>query len=390
MILTPVTSTGQPLGAVNPVTGLPMPTNGASASLTFAVVGPLSGPFAQIGQQMVNGARAAINDANIQPSGALDRSFALVTFDDQNQPIQSALSAGYATNLSNVVGVIGHFSGTNTDAALPTYVAAQMPLVVPATSTDVVTAHGYRNVFRLPTRDSDEGRLTARYLCKHQKPQSCVVLTKAGAYGETVAQGFAQEMRAARVPVEAVVRGIDEPAAACVTRALASKPDLLFCAGKIEDLGAVFDLVVAGDLELRLIASQGFFSAVTTTEHAHSAEGLIVSTSIAPVSLVGVDDRIFADFVATYGLFTPAAGLAYAATQILIAAARRTGAIDRPSLSRALADGTTYQTIMGDYRFTPFGDQLDPNLFFYTVRKGEWVYRDSYRPAPFAINKGVA
>lgn len=387
VVLTPVNSAGQPI-YFNPLNGLPAPVNSSTATMTFAVVGPMSGPDAMIGQQMVNGARAAIDDANARPTGSLDRTFVLVTFDDQDQPIQSALSASYAINDGNVVGVVGHFTGVNTNAALHTYVAAQMPLVVPATTSDVVTSHGYRNVFRLPTRDSVEGSLTARYLLRTSHPKHCVIITSDGAYGSDVAQAFAQEMRGAHVDVSNVgFTEHDVSPESVAERALTADPDLVYFAGKISDLGNVFNVIAASRRKIAFAASQGFFSGLTTKDYPQAAEGMLVATSIPPMALVPFDKLIVSNFAARYGSFTPVAGFAYAAMQVLIAAARRAGAISRPSLTRALSDGSTYQTIAGDFSFLPFGDQVDPNLFFYTVLKGAWSYLASYRPAPFAINK---
>jgi branched-chain amino acid transport system substrate-binding protein len=386
MLLTPVTSTGQPFHSINPVTGLPAPATSAAASLTLAVVGPMSGLDAELGRQMANGARAAIDDANAQPLGSLDRRFLLVTFDDQDRPIQSALSASYAVNDGNVIGVVGHFTGVNTDAALHTYVSAHMPLVVPATTADMVTSHGYRNIFRLPTRDGVEGTLSARYLIRARHPRRCSVITPQEGYGSGVALTFTQEMRSAHVETLVCELGKDDDDLVAFTKkVLDASPDLVFFAGKVTDLGGAFDLVAQDGRRPLLAASQGFFSGESTSAHSRSAEGLIVATSIAPMTEIVSDKIILSDFSARYGAFTPIAGYAYAAMQVIIAATRRTGAGDRASLTSALSDGSTYQTIAGDFSFTPFGDQVDPNLYFYTVKGGAWKYLASYRPAPFPI-----
>ena len=387
--LVPVGAQGQPL-PLSPGNLLPAPSNGTTARMTFGVVGPLSGPDAQVGQEMKNGAQAAIDDANAQPSGALDRYFVLAPFDDQDRPIQSALSAGYAVNDGNVIGVVGHFTGLTTDVALRTYLGAHMPLVVPATTADVVTSHGYTNVFRLPTRDSVEGSLAARFLLKHGRISRCVVVVYDGSYGGDVARTFLQEMHAAKIDASQVTitpQNVDPVSLG--QQILASAPDLVYFAGTIGQLGAVFSVLAAAAHPPKFSAAQGFFSGTTTSAaYVKAAEGIVVSTSIAPMTKAPVNKLTIANFAARYGSFTPISGYAYAAMQVLIAAARRTGSLDRPSLTHALSDGTTYQTIAGDFSFLPFGDQVDPNLFFYTVRQGRWEYLDAYRPAPFAIDKG--
>ena len=126
--------------------------------------------------------------------------------------------------------------------------SAQMPLVIPATTSDVVTSHGYRNIFRLPTRDSVEGSLTARYLLKNNHVARCAVVTSDGAYGSDVARTFMQEMRNAHVDVTEVVltRTYVDPQV-LAGRIVAAAPDLVYFAGTIAELGAVFEGVAASE-----------------------------------------------------------------------------------------------------------------------------------------------
>ena len=388
VLLTPVLPNGQPLPTSTDPLNPGLPATSTTATTTIAVVGPLSGSDSAFGQQMVNGVRAALDDAN-RIRGNLDRVFAVQTFDDQDQPVQAALTASFAVNDGAVIGVIGHFSGLTTNGALRTYLQAQLPVVVPATSANIVTSHGFQNVFRLPTSDGAEGRIAARMLIP-VGVNRCAIVHRDVDHGNDVALTFIEQARGSKIDVTEYVvpdTGIDP--AALATTILAKQPGFIYLAGKVADLGALLSALRAASATVPLGASQGFFAFATTATYASVAEGLMVTTPIPPMSQVPADAQTIADFAAQYGQFTPVAGFAYSAAQVMVAAIRRVGAIDRPTLLRALGDGNAYQTIAGDFRFTPFGDQVDPNLYVYTVQKGAWRYARAYRPTPFNISQGA-
>ena len=132
-------------------------------TLRFAVVCPQSGPDARIGRQLIAGARAAADELNRERT-SLERVLIFDTFDDHNTPADATVQASFATGNSDTLAVIGHLSAGATLVTEPSYSNAQIPLIVPTVTDDRITARGYRNVFRLPTKDSDEGSLIAAYV----------------------------------------------------------------------------------------------------------------------------------------------------------------------------------------------------------------------------------
>lgn len=355
-----------------------------AATSTIAVVGPFSGPDRTLGEQLANGLRAAIDDTN-QLRGPLDRAFAMRTFDDQNAVATAIVNAQFATGDSSVIAVVGHVSSAATLAAIPTYANAQMPLIVPLSTDDRVTATNYRNVFRLQVKDSAEGTLFARYVADQYKPKAVAVFLQDADYGADVATGFISTMSGRKIAAPYVQFTYERPNfEQAVTTGLAAKPDFVFLAGTVGDMGGILPVLRAHGYTGPIGASQGFFDAQTARLGA-PANGIVISTSIPYLQLAPSTLRMRMTYEARYGPMGPIPLYGYAAAQIVISAMRRSGATARNSLLSNLSVGAPIDTIAGTYTFGPTGDQLDPNIYFYTVRDGKFAYLRQAHPSAFMV-----
>jgi ABC-type branched-subunit amino acid transport system substrate-binding protein len=86
-------------------------------------------------------------------------------------------------------------------------------------------------------------------------------------------------------------------------------------------------------------------------------------------------------------VLSPVAMFGYAAAQIIISAISRSSATARNTLLNALQTGSNLpvSTIAGNFTFLPTGDQLDPELYFYTVRDGKFTYAHQAHPSTFMM-----
>ncbi|MBV9402382.1 MAG: branched-chain amino acid ABC transporter substrate-binding protein [Candidatus Eremiobacteraeota bacterium] len=351
-----------------------------SQQLTIAVVAPLTGPQSSAGLQIVSGVQAAVDETN-RLTGALDRVFTVRSFDDQNSNVGAVMGAQFASSDPTVIATVGHLSGIVTATALPQYANARMPLVVPASSADIVTSRGYRNVFRLPTKDSVEGRLFARYMIAKSRPTRVVAITPNADYGPDVARGFVDEASVEKINSTTLAVKADAPSLGEVAQdALAFRPDYIFLAGNVQALGPIVPLLRTIGFKGRFGASQGFYTHDTAQYSAELAGGLI-STSMPPLDRVTSALQYFGDLNSRYGNVTPLVAFGFAAAQIPIAASRRTGSADRLSMIRALSTGGAYDTLVGTFTFSFSGDPVDPNLYFYTLSNGEFRYDGESHPS---------
>ena len=352
---------------------------------TIGIVAPQTGNARPAGEQLINGARQALDDYN-QFHSATSMQFGLHPYDDQNEIATAVVNAGFAIQDPSIIAVIGHLGGYETDATVSRYAEAGLALVVPVSTLDSITQHGYRNVFRLPTRDSSEGDIFAQYVLQTHKPTNVMVLVQDGDYGAPVARSFIGRIRGAKIPVQATTFPWEHPDFAAVAKAVMTQtPDYVFMAGTVTDMGTIVPALQAAGYTGTFGASQGFFDPMTLGTYAKATEGLVVSSSMPPLSLAPSAYQVQNTFHSRYGAFSPVAAFGYAAAQLIVAAATRTSATTRAALLTAMTTPIPTDTVVGSFTFTPSGDPNDPNLYFYTVKDGAWRYVRAAHPSAFLI-----
>jgi branched-chain amino acid transport system substrate-binding protein len=377
-------------GAVAQIFPLPTPLNAQPIQPTgppmwIGLVAPLSGDQGVAGTQLVNGGLQAIYDAN-QLRLPTEPLYSLRTFDDRGSLGGAQLSAQFAISDPTIVAVVGHLGGVVTESVVTKYGDALVPLIVPASTYDPITSHGYRTVFRLPTKDSFEGTLYARDLNQRARPKNVVVFAQDGDYGPAVANGFAAQMQADKVPAQVIgVTTVRPDYRTALARALAAAPDFVFFAGRVATLGALLAQLRAGGYTGPFGASQGFFDPATLASNGKAAEGIIVSSSMPPLAFVPAAYTPKANFEQQYGPMTPVSAFGYAAVQLVVSTVRKTGSTNRLSLARALLAPTPTTTCVGEFTFGPTGDPLDPDVYFYTAHEGGWEYAHPAHSAPFLL-----
>jgi branched-chain amino acid transport system substrate-binding protein len=378
------------LAAAPPVFGAPapipqpFPSSIFNTTMRIGVVAPMSGDARPLGQQLVNGVQAAINEIN-DMRFASDPVLILSQYDDHNDPANAVTQAQFAVGSPDTVAVIGHLASAPTLAALDTYFRNSMPLIVPTVTDDQITAKGYRNVFRLPTKNSDEGALLAAFVIG-TGAKAAQVVCQDGTYGTQVAKGFVQRASSLRVNAPSMQFPLQNPDyAKAADTILAKTPDCIVFAGNVTDMGPLLPALRAKGYTGRFVASQGFFDALTAQTYAKEAEGMFISTSVpyyplAPNTAVDVQN-----FQRRNGTLTPVTAFGYAGVQLVQAAFRRNQATNKLTMNTALDSGGVFDTLTGAYSFGPYGDVIDPNCYFYSLRNGKFTYEHQAHPSGFML-----
>jgi len=281
--------------------------------------------------------------------------------------------------------MIGHLQGDVTIAALPNYGTAGMPLIVPTATADDITQRGFRNVFRLPTKDNVEGRLFADYLSRERKPKSAIAVTQDGDYGYGVAQGFVRGAALDKMNAVAYVFALQHADYAAAARTILTKaPDFIYLCGKTADMGPLIPALRAAGYAGGFGASDGFFNLDTAQKYGAPLEGAVFSSSFAPLDRAPSDFQLLADFRGRYGQIGALAAFGYAAAQIVMDASLRTGATNRLTLLTGLRSGA-FNTLAGTFSFDANGDPIAPNLYLYSMAAGKFKYLRSARPTSFIL-----
>lgn len=352
--------------------------------LNIGVNVPLSGDRADGGRQIVAGVASAIDYVN-RFGPTLSTAFAMRTFDDTDALAQSMLNVQFAAADPTVIGMVGGFDGPLIGASLTTYQNSEMPLIVPGTTDDGVTARGYRNVFRLPTKDSTEGQFAAQYAAKRYKPKLAIAISQDGDYGQGVMQGFLSGAKASKYNGIGYLFGYQRPNFDVVAKELvAKKPDFLYLCGLTSAMGALIPALRAAGYTGTLSASQGFYNEETSAKYGAQFTGGFVSTSLAPLQLAPDVAQQLQDLQMRAPV-TALSAFGYAAAQILISAVRRTGANNRLTVLNALQQPSTYPTLVGRFQFLPTGDPIDPIVYFYSIVDNKFKFIAPSHPTGFVL-----
>lgn len=137
--------------------------------IKVAVVGAMSGPVAQYGDQEFTGAEQAVADINAK-GGIKGNKLQIVKYDDACDPKQAVAVANKVVN-DGIKYVIGHLCSSSTQPASDIYEDEGILMITPAATAPELTARGYQLILRTTGLDSDQGPTAAKYILEKVKPQ---------------------------------------------------------------------------------------------------------------------------------------------------------------------------------------------------------------------------
>ena len=355
----------------------PFSPNGVLQQFSIGVNVPLSGPLAEYGTQIASGVRAAVNEAN-RYNSTMMRAWAVRTFDDQNTVAVATSNAFIAAADPSVIAMVGNLTMDVTLAALEQYRNAGFACVVPALTADAITSRGFRNVFRLPTKDSTEGRLFARGALQSKNSTVVRAIWVEGEYGADTASAFIAQAKADKHDAELVAMEITSDPQNTAAIALKANPTYIFLAGKPARLGPLARVLRAQGYKGDFGASDGFFTTAIVEPYGTLLSGSLVATSLPPIERVPTNTTLLADFRGDVGDVTAFSAYGYAAGQLIISAAGRANARDRFQLLSQLQQRGSYTLLVGDYTFDFNGDAVLPEIYFFRITDKGFEY---VRPA---------
>jgi branched-chain amino acid transport system substrate-binding protein len=268
-----------------------------------------------------------------------------------------------------------------------TYNDGNVGLIVPAATTDSITGQGYRNVFRLPTKDSAEGLLHAKFVKAEKRGKRIAVVYQDGDYGPEVANTFRQQTSGDGFATFDIKLAHDNPDFGSALRTITgNQADLVFFAGLAPALGALIPALRNAGWNGAFDGSAGFFDPGLWPSYGKQTEGVIVSSSMPPLQNVPAAVAIQTQYEQRYGPMTPIAAFAYAAAQIFIAAVRRFNSTSRLMVARAIGQPIAFDTLVGSFTFDPFGDPQDPNVYYYQLQNGVWRYVRAAHPSSYIVH----
>ncbi|MEZ5608175.1 MAG: branched-chain amino acid ABC transporter substrate-binding protein [Burkholderiaceae bacterium] len=197
-------------------------------------VAPMSGGQAHYGKDNANGVIMAIADLNKQgiTIGGKKIKWEAQVEDDAADPKQGTAVAQKLCDMK-VNGVVGHLNSGTTIPASKVYHDCGIPMITGAATNPDVTKPGYAEIFRIIANDSSLGAGLAHYAHDKLKLKSVAVIDDRTAYGQGLADIFAETAK--KLGMQVVDRQFTTDKAtdfmAILTAIKGKKPDAIFFGG---------------------------------------------------------------------------------------------------------------------------------------------------------------
>jgi branched-chain amino acid transport system substrate-binding protein len=204
------------------------------------VIGPLSGPVAVYGTEMLAGAQFAIEDA--QKSGAFGKlQVKLIPADSTANPGVAAQAAQRMIESDGVLAVIGGATSAETQAVIEVTKDAKVPQLSPLAQDSKLTQQNNRWFVRISQTAEVFASNAARWTIEKQKAKNVYILARNDNYGQSLADSFEKTTKekgtkiAGRVAYEPNAKDF-KPIIAKMSEA---KPDFVAVLGFYTDTGLI-------------------------------------------------------------------------------------------------------------------------------------------------------
>jgi len=341
----------------------------ASAQIKMGVAGPITGPNAAFGAQLVNGTQQAVDDIN-KAGGILGQQITLEQGDDVSDPKQGVSVANKFVG-DGVKFVVGHFNSGVTIPASDVYQENGVLFITPSATNPKVTDRMLWDAFRTCGRDDQQGMLWAEYARDKLKGKKIAVVHDKTTYGKGLADAALDNMHKFGIK-EVLYEGVntgEKDYSAIVSKIKESGADILMWGGLHTEGGLIIRQMRDQGMKTVMVSGDG----ITDNEFAQiggpGVEGTLMSFGPDPRNNPAAKD-VVAEFKAKN--FDPEAYTlySYAAVQIMKQAAEATKSLDPKKIAEYMHSGKTFHTVIGDIAYDKKGDRTSVDYVWYTWEKG--------------------
>jgi branched-chain amino acid transport system substrate-binding protein len=351
--------------------------------LLVGFVGALTGPEAHFGLESRNGVQLALEEANAA-GGIQGRPLALRSYDSQSRPEEAANAMTRLVTQDGVLFVVGENQSSNSLAMAPAAARAEVPMIAPSSTNPRVTSEGGPYVFRVCFTDTFQGQLLARFARETLKAERVGILVdQKSDYAVGLAKVFSTRFSSLGgkiVSEEAYARG-DTDFRGQLTRAKATRPDVLFIPGYYSDVGPLARQARELGIRAALLGGDGWDSGGRLAELGGAAvEGALYSSHFAADNPGQRVQDFLSRYQARFGHVPDALGaLGYDAARVGIDALRRSSGAGGPMLREQIARTRDFDGVTGRITLGPDRDAVKPAVIVKLV-KGQPTFAAEVSP----------
>src|SRR5215831_7180923 len=350
-------------------------SSASAQNIPIAVVGPITGSNAVVGEQLKRGAEMAVKDINAK-GGVLGKRLDLIVADDACDPKQAVAAANDAVG-KGVVFVAGHLCSSASVPASEVYNEARVLQMTPASTntalTDDAAQKGWNNVFRSCGRDDAQGAFAGKYLADHYKGKRVAIVHDETAYGKSIADETMKAMNAAglrQTMYEAVTQGAKD-FSALISKMKDANIDVIYYGGYQTEAGLIVRQARDQGLKAQFIGTDALYTEEYWKISGSAGEGTLMTYPPDPRKKPiawAVVDKFKAEGYDPKGrtLYT------YATIQAFAQAAEKAKSVNVDDLSKALHSMTAH-TVVGPLTWDKKGDVTSSNYILYVWKNGTYA-----------------
>jgi branched-chain amino acid transport system substrate-binding protein len=336
--------------------------------IAIGFLGALTGSNAQLGINLRNGAKLAIDQYN---SGDVECVVRLVPFDSQGSQDQAPALAAQAVQDERIVALIGPAYSGESRVAIPILNEAGLPLVTIATNAGL-SQNGWEVFHRIVANDRTQGTTAAAYIREALQAERVAVIDDRSEYGLGIADIVRAEL-GSRVILNDAIDADAQDYLSTVNGVRAAEPQVIFYGGYYTEAGRLLKQLRDAGVTATFVTDDAANDAgLIATAGQPAAEGALITCPCAPPEQVRGGQAFQAAYARAFGEGPGTySAEGYDAANVLLEAVAA-GSVDRRSINAFL--GTiTYQGITKQIAFDERGEVADQRIFLYRVEGGTIV-----------------
>jgi branched-chain amino acid transport system substrate-binding protein len=339
--------------------------DGSCEDVAIGFFGALTGPAANLGINIRNGAQLAVDQHN---EANADCQVTLEEYDSQGDPNQATGLATQAIGAENVVGIVGPAFSGESETAGPIFAEGGLPTITASATNPALSENGWDTFQRVVGNDADQGPAASAYIQDVLQAQSVFVIDDATAYGAGLADIVVEDLGDAVVGTDTIQAGQTD-FSATITAIRDANADAVFFGGYYPEAGLLVPQMRDAGIEATFVAPDGVRDPGFIEAAGEAAEGSILTCPCLPPEETG---EFGSDYEEAFG--TPPATYsaeAYDAANVFLAGLLE-GNTDRESMLEWV-NGFDGEGVTKPISFGENGEVEEISVWAYRVENGEIV-----------------
>ncbi|MDH3565970.1 MAG: branched-chain amino acid ABC transporter substrate-binding protein [Desulfobacteraceae bacterium] len=342
-------------------------------TLKIGTLSPLTGPYAQDGTDILQGAKTAV--AVFEKAGGVPGYDKIELI-----PGDSACDGGKATMAANklinsgVSGVVGAYCSSATIPASVPLNEANIVQITPASTHTDVTGRGFKQIFRMPPRDDVQAWSTVKFLEDGLKIKTLALIDDRQTYTVGLTENitkFAKEKNKIEIVALEHITPADKDFTAVLTNLKRLNPDVIYMSVYQPEGSLMVRQAKALGLKSKILTEDAVYHPKFIEVGGKAAEGTFLTFAKAPETQERKDFESTykkmwnVETIGSYGYY------AYDAAMILLEAIKKAGSTDTAKVVDTLRNNT-WNGVTGEINFDEKGDRKLAHIIW-IVKDGKFV-----------------